>query len=211
MFRDRRDAGRRLASRLAHLRGKDPVVLGLPRGGVIVAAEVAEALNAPLDVCVVRKLGVPFQQELAMGAIASGGVCVLNPDVVRLTGVTQADIDQVTASEREELGRREIAYRRGATPVPVDDRVVIVVDDGIATGATMKAALASLRRRGVRDLVAAVPVGPPDTLAALAALTDEVVCLEEHVPFVAVGAWYQSFEQTTDDEVRAALARRLVS
>jgi len=201
IFRDRRDAGRLLAARLGALRPERPVVVGLPRGGVPVAAEVAEFLGAPLDVIVVRKLGVPFQPELGMGAIGEGGVRVLNDEVVRLTGVGPAEIAEVEARERVEIERRARRFRGDRPAVELDGRTVVVVDDGIATGGTARAALEVVRAHGARTVVLAVPVAPPDTLAALSDLADEVVCLESPAGFNAVGQWYQDFTQTSDNEV----------
>jgi erythromycin esterase-like protein/predicted phosphoribosyltransferase len=206
-FRDRRHAGRALAVALAKYTGRDDVlVLGLPRGGVPVAFEVARALRAPLDVFLVRKLGVPQQEELAMGAIASGGVRVLNEHVVRMLGLDQAQIDAVTAREQRELERRERAYRDGrAEPAPAG-RTVIVVDDGLATGASMRAAVQALRAQAPARVVVAVPVGAGDTCRQLRREVDEVVCLRTPEPFGGVGIWYDDFSQTEDGEVRALLA-----
>ena len=205
-FRDRVDAGRALARALAHHGGADTLVLGLPRGGVPVAYEVARALDAELDVVVVRKLGVPFQPELAMGAVASGGALARNEDVIRLAGVSEAQFERVRASEEAELRRREALFR-GRRPAPrVAGRVVIVVDDGLATGASMLAALAALRSLKPARLVAAVPVAPPDAAARLAG-ADEFVCLDAPAGFAAVGQFYQDFGQTSDEDVRALLRR----
>jgi putative phosphoribosyl transferase len=205
-FRDRRDAGRRLAEQLEHLRGEQPVVVGLPRGGVPVAAEIAASLRARLDVIVVRKLGVPFQPELGLGAVGEGGVRVLNDDVVTLTRVQPADIERVEARERDEVERRAALFRGARPPLPLAGRTVIVVDDGIATGGTARAALQVARAQGARRVVLAVPVAPGDTLAALRADADDIVCLETPDDMMAVGFWYADFSQTTDDEVRALLA-----
>ena len=206
VFRDRREAGKLLARALAHYAGrKDVVVLGLPRGGVPVAAEVARTLGAPLDVLIVRKLGAPGQDELAIGAIAEGGVRVLNQGLVENLGLTRWDIDQLAQSEERELERRVQIYRGGRDPLPVADRTVIVVDDGIATGATMRAGLQSLRARGATLVVAAAPVGAADSVDALREDADEVVVLETPAWFRAVGQWYENFGQTTDEEVRACL------
>lgn len=205
-FEDRRDAGRRLAARLAHLASADPVVLALPRGGVPVAYEVARALRAPLDVFVVRKLGVPGHEELAMGAIASGGLRVLNEDVVRMLRIPDAWIDAVTDREQREIDRREKIYRAGAPMERVEGRTAILVDDGLATGATMRAAALALRRMNPRGLLAAVPVGAPSSCQALSEDVDEVICLEQPAAFFGVGQWYRDFSQTTDDEVRRLLA-----
>jgi putative phosphoribosyl transferase len=202
-FTDRRDAGRQLAARLTQYAGRDDVVvLGLPRGGVPVAYEVARALDAPLDVFVVRKLGVPWREELAMGAIASGGVRVLNRDVVAACGLQEADIDVIVDRERRELERRERSYRHGREPVGVEGRTVIVVDDGLATGATMRAAVAALRRRNAAAIVVAVPTASPHTCAELAESVDDIVCDRTPERFMAVGYWYRDFSQVTDEEVR---------
>ncbi|HLI27301.1 MAG TPA: phosphoribosyltransferase [Chloroflexota bacterium] len=206
-FRDRREAGRLLAARLAHYRGRpDVLVLALPRGGVPVGYEVARALGAPLDVFLVRKLGVPGHEELAMGAVASGGVQVLNDDVIAGLGLSERVVAAVTARELQELERRERLYRGARPPHEVHGRTVILVDDGLATGATMRAAIHALRSRGAARIVAAVPVAPPPTCAELRAEADEVVCLVTPEPFLAVGLWYEDFTQTSDDEVRALLA-----
>jgi len=208
LYEDRRDAGRKLAQKLArYTNQRDVIVLGLPRGGVPVAFEVARALDAPLDVFLVRKLGVPGHKELAMGAIASGGVRVLNEEVVRSLGVTEQAIERVTAREQRELERRESAYR-GGEPVPdVRGRTAILVDDGLATGASMKAAVDALRARDPARVVVAVPVAPPETCAQFRNEVDEVVCADTPRPFFGVGAWYRDFSQTTDSEVKALLRR----
>jgi predicted phosphoribosyltransferase len=212
IFHDRRHAGRDLAGRLERFEGRDDVVvLGLPRGGVPVAFEVARALAAPLDVIVVRKLGLPGHRELAMGAIASGGIRVLNEDVVGTIGVPETRIEAVAARERKVLERRERRYRQGSHGVDVRSRVTIVVDDGLATGATMRAAVAALRERGAASIVAAVPVGSPDVCEALATQVDEVVCAHTADPFVAVGIWYRDFGPTSDAEVTELLGRAGVS
>ena len=207
MFQDRTDAGERLAERLAHLLGADPIVLALPRGGVPVGVEVARVLRAPLDVLVVRKLGVPGQPELAMGAIGEEGVRVLNVDVLRSCGVTDEDLARVEARERAELVRRAVAFRGSRPPLSLRGRTAIVVDDGLATGATARAALRVARARGAAYLVLAVPVAPPETLRALAVETDEVVCVEAPRRLYSVGEWYLDFAQTTDDEVVDLLTR----
>lgn len=206
-FRNRADAGRVLAQHLRHLAGSDLVVLGLPRGGLPVAAVVATALGAPLDVLVVRKLGVPGHPELAMGAIASGGVRVLNTAVIASLGLTAADVDRVGALEEAELARREETYRPGRDPADVAGRVVVLVDDGLATGATMRAAIDAVRARSPARVVVAVPVGARETCDRLAAEADEVVCVHTPAAFHAVGQWYDDFAQTTDGEIRALLAR----
>ena len=182
------------------------VVLGLPRGGVPVAYEVAQALRAPLDVFVVRKLGVPGHEELAMGAIASGEVIVLNGDVVSATGIDREQIDAVTARELETLRRQEAGYRGERPPIEVRDQVVIVVDDGLATGATMRAAVKALRDRGAKSIVVAVPTAPGETYESLRHEVGEVVCTSTPDPFVAVGLWYRDFAPVSDDQVRELLA-----
>jgi putative phosphoribosyl transferase len=206
-FRDRTDAGQRLAGQLRGYSGRDDViVLALPRGGVPVGAEVAKALGAPLDVFLVRKLGVPGHEELAMGAIASGGVRVLNTDVVDQLRIPQRWIDAAAAKEGAELARREAAYRDGRPAPDVRGKRVILVDDGLATGASMKAAVAALRRLGPAEIVVAVPVGAGETCQELGEMADVVVCAETPDPFYAVGSWYADFDQTTDEEVRDLLA-----
>jgi putative phosphoribosyl transferase len=203
-YRDRRDAGRVLAEQLSHYKGcSDLIVLALPRGGVPVAYEVAHALGAPLDVFVVRKLGYPGQEEYAMGAIASGGVQVLNPFAI--DGVSELQLGHIVARERAELARREALYRGSKPPVDVRRRTVIVVDDGLATGSTMRAAVAALRQRNPARLIVAVPVGAEDTCQQLRSEADEVVCPSTPSPFRAVGLWYQEFPQTSDDEVHRLL------
>jgi predicted phosphoribosyltransferase len=207
-FHDRRDAGRQLAERLAYYAGRpDVIVLALPRGGVPVGFEVAQTLDVPLDVFLVRKLGVPGREELAMGAIASGGVRVLNDDVVRALRIPPAIINAVAADEQAELDRREQAYRDGRPAPDVRGRVAILVDDGLATGSSMRAAVEALRRRDPARILVAVPVGAPETCAALGEVADEVVCGYEPEHFAAVGLWYADFTQTSDDEVRELLAQ----
>jgi len=205
-FRDRIDAGRALALALEEYRGRrDVVVLGLPRGGVPVAAEVADALGAPLDVFVVRKLGVPGHEEFAMGAIASGGVQVLDRSTIEMLAIPQAAIDRVAERERQELERRERQYRGGRPPPQVAGRIAILVDDGLATGASMRAAVAALRDLGPAHIVVAVPVGAAQTCRMLQEEADEVVCAIVPEDFQAVGLWYDDFGQTSDAEVQAAL------
>jgi putative phosphoribosyl transferase len=207
LFRNRRDAGRQLAGRLARFAGRqDVLVLGLARGGVPVAFEVARALAAPLDVLIIRKLGVPEQPELAMGAIASGGVRVLNSRIVQRIPNAEAVIEAVAAAEQRELERRERQYRGSRVAAEVRGKVVIVVDDGLATGATMRAAVLALRQREAVQVVVAVPIGSPEACAALAGEADELICLTAPMDFDAVGQGYDDFSQTTDDEVRALLA-----
>lgn len=207
IFRNRQEAGLALANRLQQYSGRDDVVvLGLPRGGVPVAFEVARALAAPLDVFVVRKLGVPGHAELAMGAIAGGGIRVLNQDVVMWYGLSTATIDAVARAEQAELERREHAYRNGRSPVPLESRVVLIVDDGLATGSTMRAAVRAVRQSKPSRVVVAVPVGASETCRSLGIDADEVVCVATPEPFDAVGQWYDDFSQTTDEEVRELLA-----
>jgi len=208
LFEDRTDAGRRLAQALGAYAGRsDLIVLALPRGGVPVAYEVARALKAPLDLLIVRKLGTPGNPELAMGAIASGGASVLNRDVVSMYRISGETIEQAAATERRELERRERLYR-GDRPYPkLENRCIIVVDDGIATGATMRAGLAALRQQNPACIVVAVPLAPLDTVERLRAEVDEVICLTTPEPFFAVGQGYRDFSQTTDDEVREILAQ----
>ena len=205
-FVDRREAGRVLARQLEKYSGRDDVVvLALPRGGVPVAYEVASALGAPLDVFLVRKLGTPGHRELAMGAIASGGVRVLNEDVVRWYGIPEAAIEAVAREEAEELLRRERAYREGRPAPALANRIVILVDDGLATGSTMRAAAQAVRAHHPSRVVVAVPVGAPQTCRELAEVADEVICARMPEPFSAVGQWYLNFDQTDDDEVRELL------
>ena len=207
LFRDRPDAGRRLAEKLRHHAPAAGIALALPRGGVPVAAEVAKTLGVPLDVFIVRKLGVPGHDELAMGAIASGGVRVMNTGVVDQLRIPAERIDAVAAREAEALVRRERAYRGERPPLAVRGQRVILVDDGLATGATMRAAVKALRAGNAGRIVVAVPVGAPETCDMLAAEADEVVCAVTPEPFLAVGYWYDDFSQTTDDEVRTILSR----
>ncbi len=195
-----------LAERLGEYMGRgDVVVLGLPRGGVPVAYEVARFLAAPLDVFLVRKLGVPGHRELAMGAIASGGVRVLNDDVVQWYGIPASIIEAAAREELVELARRELAYREGRPPVAIRGRIVLLIDDGLATGSTMKAAVTAVRTHAPSRLVVAVPVGAPSTCRELEEMADAVVCARTPEPFSAVGQWYVDFSQTTDDEVRQLL------
>jgi putative phosphoribosyl transferase len=206
IYRDRAEAGRRLAESLRHLEAERPIVLGLPRGGVVVASEVASALGAPLDVILVRKLGVPFQPELAMGAIGEGGVLVVNAEVVRGAGLGPEDLEAAARAEQQELDRRARRYRSGRPPLALSDRVVIVVDDGIATGSTARAACEVARGAGSRRVVLAAPVGPPGVAARFADLADEVVCPCTPASFFAIGEAYGDFSPTSDDEVVALLA-----
>jgi predicted phosphoribosyltransferase len=205
-YKNRRQAGVELAAHVGHLHGRgNVVVLGLPRGGVPVAHEVARALNAPLDIFLVRKLGLPGHDELAMGAIASGGVRVLNEDVVRSFGVPAAVIDDVARKEEVELVRRERDYRAGRAPIELRDLIVLLVDDGLATGATMKAAVRAVRAQRPSRVIVAVPVGSPDSCGELAGFADEVVCARTPRDFTSVGQWYRDFSETTDREVRDLL------
>jgi putative phosphoribosyl transferase len=206
IFRDRRDAGRVLASHLQRYAGRpDVVVLALPRGGVPVAFEVAQALGAPLDVFVVRKLGVPGHEEVALGAIASGGVRVLTDDLIRRLGISTEALEGLVAREEAELRRRETAYRGSRPRVPIAGRTVILVDDGLATGASMKAAVAALRRERPAHIVVAVPVAAAEACDEFRQDVEDVVCAATPEPFMAVGAWYEDFSQTSDTEVRRLL------
>jgi putative phosphoribosyl transferase len=207
-FRNRTEAGQLLARKLRRYADRpDIIVLALPRGGVPVAYEVAKALRAPLDVFLVRKLGVPGQEELAMGAIATGGIRVLNEDVVRELKIPPRVIDSVAAKEAQELERRERLYR-GERPAPdVNGRTVILVDDGLATGSSMRAAVAALRQKNPRRIVVAVPIAAAATCRELESEVDEIVCYETPEPFYSVGLWYEDFSQTTDEEIRQLLER----
>lgn len=207
VFEDRVDAGRHLAERLDSLRGKDIVVLGLPRGGVPVAFEVAKALQAPLDVLVVRKLGVPFQPELAFGAIGEGGVRVINDAVVADAALSEAEMARVETEQRAELERRSERFRRGHDRVPIAGRIAVIVDDGVATGATARAACEVARAQGASKVMLAVPIGGRDVYERFAGYADEVVCLDTPAFFFAVGQGYCNFTQTSDDEVVALLDR----
>jgi predicted phosphoribosyltransferase len=207
-FADRTEAGIRLAAALSRYRDEDPVVLALPRGGVPVAAEIARALGAPLVLVIARKIGVPFQPELAMGAVVDGDtpIVVRNQDVVDLSGVGESEFEAVCRDELAEIGRRRRRYLGGRQPVEIAGRTAIVVDDGIATGATVRAALRAMRMRKPRRLVLATPVAPSDTIAALKSEADEVICLESHEFFGSIGAYYADFRQVSDEEVVALLA-----
>jgi len=212
-FADRHEAGAELASKLRKYAGRDDVVvLALPRGGVPVAFEIAEALDAPLDIFVVRKLGMPGHPEFAIGAIASGGVRVLNEDAIRWYGIPDSAIEAIVRQELAELERREREYRQGRPLIDLRGRIVILVDDGLATGATMRAAVQAVRAHQPARVVVAVPVGAPSTCAEFADIADETMCARTPEPFSAVGLWYRDFSQTTDEEVRAMLqehARRV--
>lgn len=200
-FRDRRDAGRRLAEELLPFASLQPLVLALPRGGVPVAYEVATRLRAPLDVLIVRKLGAPRHPELAMGAIASGGAVVLNPEVLKLLHIGEAEVQQEAERQAVEVARRAALYRRGTSAPDVRGRTVVVVDDGLATGSTMLVAVKALRQYGPARIVVAVPVAAPEARELLAHTADEVRCVETPADFRSVGRWYRDFEQTGDDEV----------
>jgi putative phosphoribosyl transferase len=205
-FKDRVHAGQYLADKLLRFaNAPDAIVLGLPRGGVVVAFEVAGKLGLPLDVFLVRKLGVPGYEELAMGAIASGGVRVMNEDVLRQINIAQATLEAVTHREEQELRRREEAYRGNRPHLDVKDLTVILIDDGLATGATMRAAVTALRRQKPKEIVIAVPTASPDTCAEFRAEVDDIICGITPMPFHAVGVWYEDFSQTTDQEVQQLL------
>jgi len=204
-YRDRRHAGLELARYLADVKGQDVVVLALPRGGVPVAFEVARALDAQLDVFVVRKLGLPGHPEFAMGAIASGGVRVLNDEVVRLYRIPEQAVEAIARDERHELERRERAFRSQRPPLDVGGRTVVLIDDGLATGSTMKAAVEAVRSLRPARIIVAVPVGSPDTCREFAAIADDIICARAPEHFAAVGQWYDDFRQTTDEEVRELL------
>jgi len=207
-FRDRADAGRALAGELTEFAGRsDVIVLGLPRGGVPVAYEVARALDAPLDVFLVRKLGLPGHPEFAMGAIASGDVRLINEDVVRMYRVTDTELETIIAQEERELERRERSYRDGRPFPSVEGRTVILVDDGLATGASMRAAIVALREKSPARIVVAVPVAAAETCNEFREWVEDIVCAETPAPFYAVGLWYEDFEQTTDEEVHDLLRR----
>lgn len=206
VFADRVDAGRRLAERLTDLAGRDTVVLGLPRGGVPVAAEVAEALGAALDVLVVGKVGVPGHEELALAAVADDGQVALNPNVMAAVGMTDADVDALARRHAAALAHRAEELRGDVPAVPLEGRTAVVIDDGMATGATMRVALDVVRRRGPKELVVAVPVASPEACAAVGESADRVVCLAAPPHFRAVGTWYENFAQVQDETVRDILA-----
>ncbi len=206
MFKDRREAGQQLAQELTQYKNQeDLVVLGLPRGGVPVAYEVAEALNCPLDVFIVRKLGVPGQPELAMGAIASGDVQVLNENVVNRAGVSEQQIKKIAQKVKEELEKREEAYRGARPDINLKDKIVLLIDDGLATGASMRAAVSALKEHEPQKIVVAVPTAPKDTCGEFESMVDEVICLRNPSPFWGVGGSYQNFSQTSNEEVRELL------
>lgn len=206
IFKNRYEAGKKLADALTKYEGRaDVVVLALPRGGVPVGFEVSKALNAPLDIFLVRKLGVPGHEELAMGAIASGDVMALNEGVINAYGISQSALEVVAARERKGLRRREALYRGECPPLDLQDKTVILVDDGFATGASMRAAVTAVRKRQPSYVVVAVPTAPPETCESFEVIADEVVCLITPTPFAAVGYWFEDFSQTTDEEVRRLL------
>lgn len=207
IYKNRSEAGRKLARALSPYAKDFPVVLALPRGGVVVAAEIAAELDAPLDLLLVRKVGVPFQPELAMGAIVDGGRphIIRNEDIIAQAGISERDFHRVCEAELAEIARRRELYLAGRPRVDVAGRVVIVVDDGIATGATVRAALEAIRERNARKVVLAVPVAPTSTLQELSEVTDDIVCLQSHEPFYAIGLYYDDFHQIADDEVIAIL------
>lgn len=208
LFRDRTDAGRELAKNLSgYADNTDVIVLALPRGGIPVGFQVAKRLNVPLDVFLVRKLGVPGHEELAMGAIASGGTRVMNENVLSMLRISDDELDEITAREQQELERRERAYRGDRPEIELADRIVILVDDGLATGASMRAAVSAIRARNPARIVVAVPVAAPETCREFENEVDEVVCATTPEPFYAVGAWYEDFSQTTDEEVKAFLEK----
>jgi predicted phosphoribosyltransferase len=208
-FKNRSEAGQRLASALAKYKDRQPVVLALPRGGVPVAAEVARALDAPLDLVLVRKIGVPFQPELAMGAVANGGTATIvrNEDVIRMAGIDEAEFKAVCDAELAEIERRRQRYLGGRERAEIAGRTAIVIDDGVATGATTRAALRAVRARNPKSLVLAVPVAPTENLAALRQEVDGLVCLEDYESFGAIGFYYRDFRQISDDEVIETLAK----
>ena len=205
-FKNRTDAGRQLAAKLEPLRGQDVIVLALPRGGLPVGFEIAHALHAPLDILNVRKLGVPWHEELAMGAIATGGVRVLNNDIIMATGVTSVSLEEVTALQRLELDRRERLYRSGRPAPELRGRTVVLVDDGVATGATARAAITVVRAQQPKRLVLAVPVAQASIIEELAREVDELTCLLTPGDLYAIGVWYEDFPQLTDENVRTIMA-----
>lgn len=208
LFRDRREAGRALGAELGAFSGRDDVVvLGLPRGGVPVAFEVAAMLGAPLDVFLVRKLGAPGQEELAMGAIASGGVRILNSSVIQSLQISSEEIERAVRREERELRRRELSYRGERPSLDLHGRIAVLVDDGLATGSSMRAAIEAVRRFGPAQVIVAVPVAPESTAREMLSIADDVVCVATPEPFFSVGRFYEEFDQTTDDEVRELLRR----
>lgn len=210
LFRDRRDAGRKLAQKLVAYAGRsDVIVLALPRGGVPVAYEVALALHAPLDIFIVRKLGLPGHEELAIGAIASGSARVLNKDIIQYLNISEEAIDAIAQRELQELERRERAYRGNRPPLNVENHTIILIDDGLATGASMRAAVAGLRAQNPAHIVVAVPTAAPETCEALEPEVDQMICATTPEPFYGVSRWYEDFSQTTDEEVKTLLAEAM--
>ncbi len=207
LFSDRREAGALLAEKLEKYKGSDAIVLALPRGGVPVAYEVSTALKLPLDVFIVRKLGAPGNPELAMGAIAQGGVIVLNDDVIGGLRINESSIMKVSESERNELSRRELLYRKDAQPQIIKEKTIIIIDDGLATGASMKAAVKALRKMGASRIIVSIPVAPRSSCEELLEEADEVICYSTPDYFSSVGEWYEDFTQTTDEEVRLLLEK----
>ena len=206
-FANRAEGGKMLAEALSDYSGRSGIlILALPRGGVPVAYEVAKSLSAPMDLWLVRKLGVPGQEELALGALAGKSICVLNDDIIDILNIDQSAIDAVTAREQVELERRNRLYRQGRPPPDIREKIIIIIDDGLATGATMRAAIASLRQAGATRIIAAVPVGAVSTCRKIEQEADELVCLYTPEPFHGVGQWYSDFSQTSDEEVLALLA-----
>lgn len=212
LFEDRSDAGRRLAqAAVSYKEETGVIVLALPRGGVPVAAEVADALDAPLDVLVVRKIGAPYQPELAMGAAASGGVTIINERVVQLLRIDEEALEKSTARALDEVAQKERRYRDSRAEEDVEGRIVIIVDDGVATGSTMRAAIAAVRARRAKKVVVAVPTAAVDSLRKLRPEADDVICLDTPDPYRSVGSWYRNFSQTSDEEVKRLLTRNLAS
>jgi putative phosphoribosyl transferase len=210
-FHDRTEAGKLLAAQLGEYADRSDVwVLGLPRGGVPVAYEIAQALNLPLDICLVRKLGVPGQPELAMGAIAPDDVMVLNHEILKSIGISHPALQQVIEDEKQELERRDRAYRENRPDPDVQGKTVILVDDGIATGSTLRAAIATLRQKNPKEIVVAVPVAPVSTCESLRAIVDKIICLSLPEPLISIGMWYVDFSQTSDQEVRHLLAQQTI-
>lgn len=208
LLKDRKEAGQLLAKKLTEYKNQlDAIVLALPRGGVPVAFQIAQALDLPLDVFVVRKLGVPGQEELAMGAIASGGVTVYNEEIVRMMAISSELIAAVKTDEQAILNYREKLFRDDRPPPDIKNKIVILVDDGVATGATIRAAIKALKKLQCKKIIVAVPIAPPDTYEQLKREVDEVICLEMPYPFYAIGSWYENFNQTLDEEVRELLSK----
>jgi putative phosphoribosyl transferase len=210
-FHDRTEAGKLLAAQLSEYADRSDVwVLGLPRGGVPVAYEIAQALNLPLDICLVRKLGVPGQPELAMGAIAPDDIMVLNHEILKSIGISRPALQQVIEDEKQELERRDRAYRGNCPEPDVQGKTAILVDDGIATGSTLRAAIATLRQKNPKEIVVAVPVAPVSTCESLRAIVDKIICLSMPEPLISIGMWYFDFSQTSDQEVRHLLAQQTI-